>query len=145
MKDLEQYLADVVEPTIQDFVENPTSVRHAFLACVVTCHAVDYLAFPRKPQATRAKFRKESKDYKLVDLAGHAFKHVITGNRVKPDLRAKAVIRRPPAAVGDAIIGLSRVGDRTGGVTLKDDPTVDLLTVVKNAAAFLRSKINVAD
>jgi hypothetical protein len=38
-----RYLDDIVEPTITDFENNPTSVRHAFLACVATFHTVDYI------------------------------------------------------------------------------------------------------
>src|SRR5689334_10244272 len=44
MEDLEHYLAAFVRPTIADFERNPTSLRHAFIACVVTFHSVDYLA-----------------------------------------------------------------------------------------------------
>jgi hypothetical protein len=31
MQDLIRYLKGIVEPTIKDFEQNPTSVRHAFL------------------------------------------------------------------------------------------------------------------
>jgi hypothetical protein len=44
VEDLERYLGEVVEPTINELKANRASVRHAFLACVVTFHAVDYLA-----------------------------------------------------------------------------------------------------
>jgi hypothetical protein len=47
MEDLERYLKDIVEPTIKDFKDNPASVRHAFLACVATFHAIDYQTYPR--------------------------------------------------------------------------------------------------
>jgi hypothetical protein len=35
MEDLERYLKEMVQPTVDDFEANPTSRRHAFLACVV--------------------------------------------------------------------------------------------------------------
>ena len=38
-----RYLEEMVEPTIKDFENNPTSVRYAFLAYVVTFHTVDYI------------------------------------------------------------------------------------------------------
>jgi hypothetical protein len=41
MEDLRRYLEEIVEPTVKDFAEHPASVRHAFLACVATYHAVD--------------------------------------------------------------------------------------------------------
>jgi hypothetical protein len=53
VQDLIRYLKDIVEPTIKDFEKNPSSVRHAFLACVATFHAVDYLAFPAKHRGWR--------------------------------------------------------------------------------------------
>jgi hypothetical protein len=43
----------ILEPAIADFERNPTSVRFAFMACVVTFHAVDYLAHPRRPAPLR--------------------------------------------------------------------------------------------
>src|SRR5258708_6319056 len=100
MKDLEQFLDEVVEPTIADFEANPTSRRHGFLACVATFHGVDYLAHPRKPQALRQKFTAESPDFAIVDRVAHAFKHVVSGHEAspkRPPLRAAEVIPRPPA------------------------------------------------
>jgi hypothetical protein len=44
VENLERYVDEIVAPTINDFEENPTSVRHAFLGCVATFHAIDYLA-----------------------------------------------------------------------------------------------------
>jgi hypothetical protein len=48
MEDMLRYLDEMVEPTIKDFEEHPTSVRHGFLACVAAFHAIDYLAYPKK-------------------------------------------------------------------------------------------------
>src|SRR5262249_41608096 len=73
MENLVRYLDSIVEPTIDDFRNNPTSVRHAFLACVVVFHAVDYLAFPRKSPGLRQKLGNKSPDFKLVDEVAHAF------------------------------------------------------------------------
>ena len=65
MAELERYLEEIVEPTVADFEQHPTSVRHAFLACVVTCHAVDYLDYP-KAVSSRDSFRKQSVDFRLT-------------------------------------------------------------------------------
>jgi glyoxylase-like metal-dependent hydrolase (beta-lactamase superfamily II) len=43
--DLAEYLADIMDSTIKDFEEHPTSKRRAFLACVTVFHAI--LADPR--------------------------------------------------------------------------------------------------
>lgn len=98
MEDLESYLDAIAEPTIKDFEDNPTSVRHAFLACVAVFHGIDYLAYPRRrPAILRQKFRKQSSAFELVDDVAHALKHVTAGNREKPNLKADEVISRPPA------------------------------------------------
>jgi hypothetical protein len=142
MEDLERYLDEIAEPTIKDFEDNPTSVRHAFLACVAVFHGIDYLAYPRKrPSTLRQQFRSKSPAFKIVDDVAHAFKHVIAGNPEKPNLKADDVISRPPAFYNKSgAWGLSRWGDPIGGVTLDGDRRVDLLEVVKAARDFLRTK-----
>jgi hypothetical protein len=143
VEDLVRYLKEIVTPTVADFEANPTSVRHAFLACVATFHAVDYLAYPRKSPGTRSRFRDQSTDFALVDRIAHAFKHVATGHenaRGNPRLTFREVIPRPPAHWGTATWGLSRWGDNVGGVTLDHERNVDLLTVVKEAVEFLRQQ-----
>lgn len=141
MKDMIQYLERIVEPTLKDFESNPTSVRHAFLACVVTFHAIDYLAYPRKSRTIRQKFQRESQDFLLIDRVAHAFKHVAAGTpEGSISLKSNEVISRPPAFFGTAVFGLSRLGDSTGGVTLGKDRNVDLLNTVKRAVAFLREQ-----
>jgi hypothetical protein len=142
MEDLERYLDEVIEPTIRDFEANPTSVRHAFLACVAAFHGVDYLAHPKKPQRLRQQFRDQSPDFALVDHVAHAFKHVTAGNRANPELTAGEVIPRPAAKWNEAKFDLSRWDDPVGGVTLDNDRTIDLLVAVKRTAAFLRGQLD---
>ena len=141
MDDLERYLDEFVDPTISDFEQNPTSVRHAFLACVATFHAIDYLAYPRKGRTVRQQFQEASPDFARVDEVAHAFKHVAAGDRGNPKLKAHEVISRPPAFFGVAVFDLSRFDDTIGGVTLGRDRDIDLLEVVKRAAAFLRQQL----
>jgi hypothetical protein len=139
---LERYLNDIVKPTVADFEANPISTRHAFLACLVTCHAPDYSAHPEGATAKRQKFRLKSPDFKIADDVGHAFKHVVVGKRTSPRLRADQVIARPPAFWGHAVWNLSRWGDKVGGVTLDNDHTVDILEVLNRAVEFLRLQID---
>jgi hypothetical protein len=134
VEDLIRYLEEIVEPTIEEFEKHPTSVRHAFLACVVTCHAADYLAHPLKPATLRAALKKASWEFDLVDEVGHAFKHVVSGPRGKPRMRAQLLV---PAEGG--------VRDRMYGQDIVDMPRVtiagyekiDLLRYVKVAAKFI--------
>jgi hypothetical protein len=137
-------MTEIVEPTISDFEANPTSVRHAFLACVVTFHSLDYLTHPERPASHRQWFRQASPEFAMIDRIAHAFKHVQTGHDksalVQP-LKAEDVIERPPAIWGKAVWELSRWGDSIGGVTIKNDHERDLLEIVKRAAEFVRASV----
>ena len=117
MEDLVRYLDEIVEPTINELQENPTSVRHAFLACVAVFHTIDYLAFPDKkaPRALRQKFGRKSPEFAMVDNVAHAFKHVVAGNPKEPRLIVKEVISRSgmvvPVSMMSAKLGSRRASD----------------------------------
>lgn len=144
MEDLERYLNEIVEPTIEELAVNRGSVRHTFLACVVVFHAVDYLAYPKRSRTLRDRFNQESHAFAIVDDIAHAFKHVVAGNRANPDLTASEVIPRPPSYWGIATWDMSQWDDPIGGVTLDRDRNVDVYDVVVEATAFLRGKLKVA-
>jgi hypothetical protein len=141
MEDLRRYLAEFVDPTIADFEANPTSVRHAFLACVAVFHGVDYLAHPRPSRTTREHFRKESSAFDLVDSVAHAFKHVTAGSKFRPTVGVEEVISRLPAKFDEAKWDHSRFDDEIGGVTIDRAVRIDLLTEIKKAREFLGTKI----
>ena len=127
MEDLVRYLDEIVDPTVAEFERNSTSVRHAFITCVVVFHAVDYRAHPKRSTGLRQEYRTKSDAFALVDMVAHAFKHVRTERRDVPNLRAASVISRPPAVAGVLRTGLSLVGDTTGAVTLANNPSISLL------------------
>ena len=135
MEDLERYLKEMVEPTLKDFEANPTSRRHAFLACVVIAHAVDYLEHLQRANLRREALKRRSPDFRLVDQIAHAFKHV------RSSLKQSQVIVRPPAYWGTAVWGLSHWGDETGGITVEDQIEIDLLDVARRTVALLRDII----
>ncbi|MCA6114646.1 hypothetical protein J6524_06895 [Bradyrhizobium sp. WSM 1738] len=140
------YLSEIVAPTIAEFRDDPSSRRRAFLACVATFHCIDYMA--HRSQNLRDQFRKESKDFALVDRVAHAFKHARSGNPNSPrnqPLHASLVFERPPARAGVAQSGLSRVGDSRGGVEIWSEAESDVLRAVTKAAEFLRGKIEVEE
>jgi hypothetical protein len=123
------FMTEIVEPTIKDFHDHPTSRRHAFLACVVTFHCIDYIAPPNRPQNLRHRFRKENSDFATVDRVAHAFKHVKSNGDPKsfenPPLHVTSIFERPPARAGVAQAGLSRVGGSKGGVEIWDEDGSD--------------------
>jgi hypothetical protein len=147
VEDLERYLNEIVEPTLDDFRSKPSIVRIGFLACVVIDHSVDYLAFPGDPAhwdgkehrdkrvKLRKQFRDENGQFRLASEAANAFKHVKTTS--ERGLEAVEVYERPPAVAGKIMAGISMIGDATGAVVVDGH---DLLQVVTNALRFLRSK-----
>jgi hypothetical protein len=142
--DVNRYMTEIVEPTVNEFAANRTSRRHAFLACVVTYHSIDYLTHPKSPGNRLKFFRKKSPEFATVDRVAHALKHVESGHKRNADLqplKAGDVIERPPAIWGKAVWALSRWGDATGGVTIKNEHERDLLEIVKEAAEFVRAQI----
>lgn|SRR5271157_1165112 len=73
---LTQYLDLIVEPTLEEFRRHPTSVRHAYLACVAIYHAIDRVAYPRSRGNLKKGWRIESMEFALIDIVAHDFKHV---------------------------------------------------------------------
>lgn len=145
MEDVERYLNEVVDPTIADFEQNPTSVRHAFLACVATFHCIDYLAYPRNSRTLREQFKIESHEFAEIDRVAHAFKHVRTGHESQgTEFNANEVIERPPEVWGKMVWGLSRWDDPVGGVTFDRNRDADLLKLVKQVRDLIRNKTSKA-
>jgi len=56
------------------FLRNPGSARHAFLACVAVFHSIDRVS--GNSGNLRKKWRKESIEFLVVDMFAHHFKHV---------------------------------------------------------------------
>jgi hypothetical protein len=147
VEDLERYLKEIVEPTVNDFRQHPSSVRIGFLTCVALDHSVDYLAFPgdrsrwdgkehrSKRTKLRRMFREENEFFRLASEAANAFKHVKTVS--ERGLEAMEVYERPPALAGRMMAGVSLAGDSTGAVVVDGH---DLLQVATEALRFLRSK-----
>jgi hypothetical protein len=143
--DYNQYFQEIIEPTIQELATNPTSRRHAFLACVTTFHAIDYLANSGNTPNTgnlKQRFRRESAEFAVVDRVAHAFKHVTAypNARANQPLASREVIARPPASWGEGVWGLSRWGDPVGSTTLDQQHGVDLLVTIQAAARFMRAQ-----
>jgi len=76
MKALLRYLKLIVEPTVKEFARNPTSIRHAYLACVATYHAVDRVSYPNPGSVVAQKWREKSQAFALIEIVALDFKHV---------------------------------------------------------------------
>ncbi len=108
----EEYMREIVEPTITDLVQNRGSKRHAFLACVATYHTIDYLCGKRRKAVLRREFREQSSAFATLDRISNA--------RSDPQTGAPSVSRDGAP---------KRAGDQT-----------DVLRVVRAAADFLAGK-----
>jgi hypothetical protein len=67
----EEYMSEILEPTIKDLVQNRASQRHAFLACVATYHTIDYLCGKRRKAVLRGEYRAQSAAFAAVDRIAH--------------------------------------------------------------------------
>jgi hypothetical protein len=98
MNELTRYLKLIVQPTVEEFRRNPTSLRHAYLACVAAYHAVDRVAYPRGAAKIAKKWRQQSKAFALVEIVALDFKHV-------KSTKHKLEVYSPRIAIETASIG----------------------------------------
>jgi hypothetical protein len=124
----EEYMREIVEPTIADFVQNRASKRHAFLACVVTYHTIDYLCGKRRKAVLRREFREQSAAFAALDRISNARSDAQSDPRVSAShIGEKSHETDGPSASGAG--APKRAGDQT-----------DFLRVVRAAADFLAAK-----
>ena len=126
MNDLAEYLEQIVDPTFAEMSRHPDSERHMYLTVVAAYHAVDRMAPPGQSGNVLEKWRKESRDFYLIDIIAHHFKHV----------KAKQE-NITPGAVGIPI-GFALGFDRVLGLE-----TRNLYFVIRDAIKFLHKQCDV--
>jgi hypothetical protein len=126
VKTLARYLEVIVDPTFDDFYSKPSSVRHAYLACVSIFHAVDRAAEENGTRRAilRQVWRKESLQFGLVDVIAHHFKHVQSSDEKIPPTR-------PGIPIGHAL-GFDDTGENMDLRNLYD--------VIRDAVRFVHTK-----
>jgi hypothetical protein len=70
------YLKLIVEPTVEEFIRNPTSIRHAELACIAAYHSVDRVSYPHPGSIVAEAWRKQSTAFALIEIFALDAKHV---------------------------------------------------------------------
>ena len=136
---LAQFIEEIIEPTFGDFEQNPRSVRHAYLACVVTYHAIDRVAYPKRVGNMRKKWRHQSADFAKIDIIAHHFKHVLSDAEPAPSNTAE---RR----IADGVFGWGTIGSAPLGAHAINEGGIDLIdlrAVVRRAITFLREQTGV--
>lgn len=77
MNPLTLYLKTMVEPTVDEFMCNPFSPRHAYIACVVTYHAIDRVTYGKgNEDKLKKEWRKLSPAFAMVEVMALDLKHV---------------------------------------------------------------------
>ena len=135
MDGLKQYLDLIVEPTFKDFERNPRSVRHAYLACVAAYHAIDR-ADPKKPGGLKMEWRGKCKEFVIVDMVAHKFKHVISDDE-------KAPVKKGHIPVSSLVFGRGTLNSSAfntrafnkGGIELRN-----LYFVIRDCIKFLHQQ-----
>ena len=126
MNDFAQYMELIVEPTYEEYQKNSTSVRHAYLACLVVYHAVDRAAYPGEPHVLAKRWTSESLAFMLIEEVALHFKHG-TRRWVKKAKKEKldALLVTHPLGLEGDLEGLE---------------TRNLYFQVRDAVTFLRQK-----
>lgn len=130
MESLAEYIDQIVDPTFADFGRNPTSGRHAYLACVAAFHAVDRATFPKRSASLRGAWRKQSFAFLIVDMVAHHLKHVMS------DLEKGPVPKGTMPLDAAVFIGPHDNPDALG-LDLHN-----LYYLIRDAIAFLRTQVS---
>ncbi len=133
VSELGEYLRQIVEPTVEDFKRNPTSARHAYLACVATYHAIDRVAYPKSVGNLRKEWGKQSLAFAMVDLVAHQFKHVRSNDEKAP--HPPRTIRLSPGLFGQVGFNTHAFNDTGSRHSLRN-----LLFLLQTAVKFLHDK-----
>jgi hypothetical protein len=132
MNAAQRYLKDVVEPAFLDFQRNPNSARYACQACVAVYHAIDRFTYPKDPGNLKKDWRKR-KEFRIVDMVAHKYKHVVSDDEKEPIEAGKLTLRA--LVFGKEVLGTygfnaTDLGE--GGIDLHN-----LKFIIRDAIKFL--------
>src|SRR5882672_9290758 len=148
----DEYLTQICEPCIIDFVDNPTSLRRAWVATIALLHFEDYLAHHRHADVThadvlnvRAELIRGFPPYDAIQDIGNANKHFVRRHASSRKGLSVQNYRTGPAAAFD---------DGTyfdDGTSFSDSPDVvriefkgeiiDALELCQSCLKYLKTKV----
>jgi hypothetical protein len=133
VSDLVWYLDQIVEQTFEDFQRNPTSVRHAFLACVAIYHAIDRAAEESGMSRgnLRKQWREKSFEFLMVDMVAHHFKHIKSDIEKAPTL---------PGHIPLSFLVFGRTGDKTVNEAGEQMELRNFFFIARDAVKFLHNE-----
>ena len=111
----EDYMREVVLPTVLEFRDDRRSRRKAYLACIAVFHIKDHLKQVGEKSIEKNLRSASGSAFELVRSVCNGTKHVSTDGSHAIAFTAGDDSDRPPAVAGKMTAGLSRVGDSHGG------------------------------
>jgi hypothetical protein len=136
MNALQRHLKYTAEPAFLDFQHNPNSARHAYQACVAAYHAVDRVTYPKKPGNLRSKWRKQSFEFRIVDMVAHKYKHVVSDDEKEP-------VEQGKLRLSTLVFGKGLLGTYAFNTTALGEGGIDLYNlnfIIRDAIKFLHQE-----
>jgi hypothetical protein len=140
------YFDEICRPALQDFIENPTSLRHAYCAVTNLYHLQDWIARFRgvKISDVREELQRDFPNIQALADIANASKHFELDRGPRKGLRASDLRTGSGAAFDDG----TYFDDGTSFANIPDviriefnGDLIDVLHLCKTAAAFLETKI----
>ena len=127
-----EYMTEIVVPTLREFRNERRLRRRAYLACIAVFHLKDHLKKAGEKGIESAMRTTCGEAFDVVRGVCNGTKHVQTDAKHLIRFRVGDDIDRPPAVLGEMVIGLSQLGDSTGGRQITDGRTqLDLYECAK--------------
>jgi len=128
-----EYVTEIVVPTVRECRDSRLSRRHAYLACIVTFHIKDHLKKAGVTASIENAMRSACPDdFDVVRAVCNGTKHVETNATHPVPFTAGEDYDRPPAVLGEMVLGVSMLGDTVGARVLHhQDKNFDLYDSVK--------------
>lgn len=128
----QNYMDEIVLPTVIEFKNEPRSRRQAYLACIVTFHIKDHLKAAGE-QNIEQTMRAAGDAFDVIRGVCNGAKHVQTDQNHLIAFSAGDDWDRPPAVLGQMVLGVSRLGDPDGGREIGAGPQRhDIYSAVKD-------------
>jgi hypothetical protein len=111
----QEFMDEIALPTVAEFKRDPRSRRLAYLACIATFHIKDHLKSAGQTSIETTMRAACGDSFDVVRAICNGTKHVQTDASHPIPFVAGTDWYRPPARLGQMILGVSRLGDPHGG------------------------------
>jgi hypothetical protein len=119
-----EYFHELVEPAINEFESYPSSIRHAYTACVLAYHFADavHIAKAKSKSSARRSLANIAPAFWIVEGVANMVKHIeVTGTKVKPKIGDTHIGRAAAFTDGTLFSDGTSTSDADDVVKTKDD------------------------